>query len=963
MGAGLQFKSIKNRLTFWFLLVALLPFITVSIVSYQRRIEEVKQREFDKIATIRDLKIKQITTWLHERFNDLKALADDPELRSLEDSPDGQPASEAHSSRFASIRQYLKDYVSLHKDYTEAFFIGSSGQIEIATNERLEGESRAGNLYFTQPLKTGEIYIKDIFYSLNLNIITMTISMPIHCALHHRGHIIGILVLRINLDHTIYELLSDVSGLGETGETVIFNKELTALSHLRGLPHSALNQKLETREAMLAVQGKTGIITTSDYRAKTVLAAYGYIQVTGWGFVAKQDLEEINAPVNKMLSDFLLTLFIAVILVFLLAVILSRSVARPVLEMIEVSKKIQGGDMDARNTIFSSDEFGFLSESFNRMADSLALQMRVKQADSEIMETLVRGQNITSFASELLKTLMKITDSEMSAFYMLNEKNSRFEHITSIGMMPEIMQYYDPMNHEGEFGAAIATQKISHIKEITEDTAFKFRTFAGTIPPREIVSIPVIVGGMVTAMISLASIRSYSRESLEVFNQPWVLGLNAAFSNLMANEETRRLANELKDINEELESQARMLRAQTKELIRKSDELHDQNIELDLKRREVEEANRLKSQFLSNMSHELRTPLNSIMALSRVLIMQTGGKITEEEASYLRIIERNGKNLLALINDILDLSKIEAGRVTINPRAFSLETTIDTIIENLSPIAAEKGLQLSSKIEEDFPRIETDEERLYQILQNIIGNAVKFTDKGSVTVSAGFDVENFFISVADTGIGIPGDQLGHIFEEFRQVDGSSSRKFEGTGLGLAIALKSARMLGGDISVESIPEEGSTFVLTLPIAWKGEKPIYESRPARPQHGIRTERKTILVVDDDPEAANMISTSLLKEGYNIIAATSGKEAIKLAQRYSPFAITLDILMPDMDGWEVLQTLKNSPDTKDIPVIIVSVTEEEEDKETGFALGAAGYIIKPISSAVLIAEIRKIAGVVKA
>ncbi len=528
-------------------------------------------------------------------------------------------------------------------------------------------------------------------------------------------------------------------------------------------------------------------------------------------------------------------------------------------------------------------------------------------------------------------------------------------------MIPEIMEYYDPTNLEGEFGAAIATQKISHIKDIPEDTVFKFRTFAGAMLPREIMSIPVTVGGIVTAIISLASIKKYSTECLEIFSQPWVLGLNTAFSNLMANEETRRLANELRDINDELESQARMLKAQTKELIRKSDELQNQNVELELKRREVEEANRLKSQFLSNMSHELRTPLNSVMALSRVLIMQTKEKLSEEEASYLKIIERNGKNLLALINDILDLSKIEAGRVTVNPRVFSPRATVENIIENLLPLASEKGIQLGFEVEEDFPRVETDEERLYQILQNIIGNAVKFTDKGGVTVSGKYDSENIYISVADTGIGIPEEHLVHIFEEFRQIDGSSSRKFEGTGLGLSIALKSARMLGGDISVESVIERGSTFVLTLPLAWKGQEPIYEPEPIKPHPEIKPERKTILVVDDDPEAANMISTSLLKEGYNIIAATSGKEAVKLAERYSPFAITLDILMPDMDGWEVLQTLKNTPDTKDIPVIIVSVTEEAEDRETGFALGAAGYITKPVDRDLLISEIRKIVRVV--
>ncbi|MBA4417925.1 MAG: hybrid sensor histidine kinase/response regulator, partial [Syntrophus sp. (in: bacteria)] len=390
------------------------------------------------------------------------------------------------------------------------------------------------------------------------------------------------------------------------------------------------------------------------------------------------------------------------------------------------------------------------------------------------------------------------------------------------------------------------------------------------------------------------------------------------------------------------------------ELRKQTEELQEQNVELEQQRLSLEEAGRLKSQFLSNMSHELRTPLNSVMALSRVLMMQAKTKLSAEEVNYLEIIERNGKNLLTLINDILDLSKIEAGRMDVNPKPFSLIQTLENIIESIAPLASEKQIELRQEIPEDLPSLESDEIRISQILQNLLSNAVKFTDAGSVIVSVESDRDKVSVRIADTGIGIEENDLPCIFDEFRQVDGTSARRHEGTGLGLAIARKAARILGGDIAVQSTPGKGSTFILTLPLTWQGTAAVYEPIVLRQPSAVKSKHRTILVVDDEPAMAAMISRYLLQEGYNTVTATSGAEALILAARELPFAITLDIIMPDMDGWEVLQGLKKNRETKDIPVIIVSISE---DKETGFALGAVGYITKPVSKKLLISEIQKI------
>jgi len=348
-------------------------------------------------------------------------------------------------------------------------------------------------------------------------------------------------------------------------------------------------------------------------------------------------------------------------------------------------------------------------------------------------------------------------------------------------------------------------------------------------------------------------------------------------------------------------------------------------------------------------------------SLDHSLRVWSAGCATGEEsysiAILIRELQRKEKLDLAVnifATDILDLSKIEAGKMDLSPRSFSLGGTIEAIMENLGPISDDKDLELIQEIPPDLPRIESDEERVHQILQNLIGNAIKFTDEGSVTVSAKCDEENFTVRVQDTGIGISEKDLSRIFEEFRQVDGTSSRQYEGTGLGLAIANKAARILGGGIIVKSTLGKGSTFNLTLPIRWKGTVSEGELLTAGVSQEFKPEQKTILVVDDEPEVVTLIAGFLSAQGYNVITALSGREALELAKSHHPYAITLDIIMPDMDGWEVLERLKKDPDTATIPVIVVSVTD---DRQTGFALGAVGYITKPVNRDVLIGEIKKI------
>lgn len=671
---------------------------------------------------------------------------------------------------------------------------------------------------------------------------------------------------------------------------------------------------------------------------------------------AKADTLYLDATQLKDTLNFQLILIIGFIILLTTGIgyFMFIGIKTPLKELAAVTEGFRNGDYDARSRYLSTNELGVLSAAFNQMAQAISLRLETDKKSTAMAEALIIETELKKFAETVLGKFMDITGAHMGAFYASNENDGHFSPLAAMGVNLTLLEPFDASTHEGEFGKALKTGRLSHIRDIHENTRFKLKTFVGTAIPREIITLPVVVKGKVRGMLTLACLGSFSPAALTALTQSSMIALNTAFANLLSNDRTRRLSEELRENNQELKSQQEELTAQAQELVKQSEALQAQNIELAQQRLAVEEASRLKSQFLSNMSHELRTPLNSVMALSRVLMMQATTKLSDEEISYLGIIERNGKNLLNLINDILDLSKIEAGRMDIRPRPFPLGQTLDDILESIAPLANEKHLEIRRQIPENLPLIESDEIRVSQILQNLTANAIKFTPSGSVSVTVKTDPGKIHVQVTDTGIGIAEQDLVHIFDEFRQVDGSSSRRHEGTGLGLTIAHTAARMLGGDISVTSTLGMGTTFILTLPLTWQGQMKARETSVAQPSKPVKPNSKTILVVDDEPKMAKMIAGYLRQEGYHPVIATSGEQALTLAQSESPFAIFLDIIMPDMDGWEVLQGLKKNSKTQHIPVIIVSVSQ---DRETGFALGAIGYLTKPLSRELLLTEIRKI------
>jgi signal transduction histidine kinase/CheY-like chemotaxis protein len=365
----------------------------------------------------------------------------------------------------------------------------------------------------------------------------------------------------------------------------------------------------------------------------------------------------------------------------------------------------------------------------------------------------------------------------------------------------------------------------------------------------------------------------------------------------------------------------------------------------------AEEANRAKSTFLANMSHELRTPLNAIIGYSEMLEEETRDSGKVENVQDLKKIQAAGKHLLALINDVLDLSKIEAGKMGLHLESFDVAQVIDEMVTTLQPAAAKNANSIRVHLEENVGVMRADITKVRQILFNLLSNACKFTDHGTITLNVGqikVEGKNWIqFQVSDTGIGISAKQKENLFQEFAQADASIARKYGGTGLGLAITHRFVQLMKGKISVESEAGQGATFTVQLPA-----NVVVETTESAPSEGMskasatlpeaKTHLDTILVIDDDPSVRDLMSRFLTKLDFHVVAAANGEEGFRLAKQLRPLLITLDVVMPECDGWTVLNRLKNDRDLAEIPVIMVTVVDNEA---RGLDLGASNYLIKPV------------------
>ncbi|MBL4686684.1 MAG: response regulator, partial [Nannocystaceae bacterium] len=394
--------------------------------------------------------------------------------------------------------------------------------------------------------------------------------------------------------------------------------------------------------------------------------------------------------------------------------------------------------------------------------------------------------------------------------------------------------------------------------------------------------------------------------------------------------------------------------------IEADNELRRQSAELEQARDAALEASRSKSQFLANMSHELRTPLNAIIGYSEMLGEDADDDGNEELASDLGRIKASGQHLLELINDVLDLSKIEAGAMRLHLESFDVHTTISNVVATVRPLVRAGGNTLDVEIDDDIGIMRADLTKVRQTLLNVLSNAAKFTKDGTITLTVtaaiGADgVETISFAVSDTGIGIEADTLKRLFKAFVQADATTTRNYGGTGLGLVISQRYCAMMAGDIDVKSTPGTGSTFTITLPRTVADEQEGQSSDTPEAADPCKPKCR-VLAVDDDPAMLDLLSRALRRHGFEVLTARNGREGLAAVHEHAPAAVVLDVMMPELDGWGLLTELKGDPETADIPVVMLTILDQSD---VGFALGAVDFLLKPVQTERLAAILRRFCG----
>ncbi|MCW1883142.1 response regulator [Luteolibacter flavescens] len=645
-----------------------------------------------------------------------------------------------------------------------------------------------------------------------------------------------------------------------------------------------------------------------------------------------------------------------------------------------------------------------------RRAHAVRRRQEWSQAGKLEMSAVMSGEKgMIPLAESILTYLSRHLDAHAGAVFAM--RSGSFDRVAAIGVpagsgLPDRFEA-----GEGLLGRAVAEKSLQRIDDVPEDY-LAVGSGLGKGTPRHLVILPALVDESVNCVIELGFIHPLDRAAeaflLDVSEQIGVAIKSAAYREHLQEllEETQRQSEEmqaqseeLRVSNEELEEQGRALQEsqarlemQQVELEQTNEELLDQANALEDQKRQlllgkesleqqarvIEQASRYKSDFLANMSHELRTPLNSALILAKLLSENRPGNLTDEQIKFAVTIQTAGNDLLNLINDVLDLSKIEAGHMEVHSETVSIPRMLTGLGDVFQPVATGKSLRLELSAAPGAPeQIVTDSKRLEQVLKNLLSNALKFTESGSVRLEVTAVGEQVAISVTDTGIGISPEHQGLIFEPFSQADGSTARKYGGTGLGLSISRNLVRLLGGEITLASEPGKGSVFTVHLPLSLRQAELRQEFIPtpgvavqAAPvtlppaaasvvmaripddREQLDAERRIILVVEDDEAFANILHDLAHELSFQCLVATSAEEGLLLAREHLPSAVLLDVGLPDHSGLFVLERLKADPRTRHIPVHIVSANDYSR---TALSLGAVGYLLKPVKHEELVNALR--------
>ena len=693
--------------------------------------------------------------------------------------------------------------------------------------------------------------------------------------------------------------------------------------------------------------------------------------------------------------------------------LLAANLTTQVRAIAEVATAVTKGDLTRSIQVEARGEVAELKDNINTMIDNLRLTTD-RNTEQDWLKTnlakftnMLQGQrDLSTVGRLLLSELTPLVNAQLGVIYQVESEELQTMRLLSA--------YADdgadghPLRirmGEGLIGQCAADRRRLLITDMPTH-AVPIGSALFKVTPSNIIVLPVLFENQVKAVIELASVTEFTALQ-RMFLEQLTDSIGIVLNSIEATMQTEGLLKQSQQLAGELQTQQRELQQTNEQLEQKAQQLAERNVEVERKNQEIEQARReleekaaelaltskYKSEFLANMSHELRTPLNSILILGQQLADNPDGNLSLKQTEFARTIHGAGTDLLNLISDILDLSKIESGTVTVEAEEIFFSNMLDAVGRPFRHEADTRQLSFKVDLDPALGRsLITDSKRLQQVLKNLLSNAFKFTDRGGVQLKVssapvGWTSSHPILSqaqsvvafeVADTGIGIPAEKQKIIFEAFQQADASTSRKYGGTGLGLAISRELSNLLGGEIHLRSVPGVGSTFTLYLPITYAGPsaavRPTKTSSapqlqppalqitlPERPveqipddRHEIQPGDSILLIVEDDPHYCRVLVDLARDRGFKVLVAMRGADALELAKQYQPSAVSLDVFLPDMLGWSVLSQLKQNPLTRHIPVQIITL---DEDRHHGLARGAFSFVTKPTTTEGVEAALRRI------
>jgi CheY-like chemotaxis protein/signal transduction histidine kinase/HAMP domain-containing protein len=682
--------------------------------------------------------------------------------------------------------------------------------------------------------------------------------------------------------------------------------------------------------------------------------------------------------------------------------LLAANLTTQVRAIAEVATAVTKGDLTRSIQVDARGEVAELKDNINTMIDNLRLTTDRNTEQDWLKTNLARFTNmlqgqrdLVTVGRLLLSELTPLVDAQLGVIYQMEGEDDAKLRLLASYADDEVDGHPKWIEVGKGLVGQCALDKRSLIVTGLRDNAAPINSALLKVAPSSIVVLPVQFENRVKAVIELSSLSDFTDLQI-AFLEQLTANIGIVLNSIEATMHTEGLLKQSQQLAGELQTQQGELQETNEKLEQKARQLAEQNVEVERKNQEIEQARRAveekaeelaltskyKSEFLANMSHELRTPLNSILILGQQLTENPDGNLTPKQVEFARTIHGAGTDLLNLISDILDLSKIESGTVTVDAEEIGLANVIEAVARPFRHEADSRQLSFDVAIDPGLGRtISTDSKRLQQVLKNLLSNSFKFTERGGVRlavseVESGWSPDNPVLSqaasvvafeVRDTGIGIPVEKQKIIFEAFQQADAGTSRKYGGTGLGLAISRELSNLLGGEIHLRSTPGEGSVFTLYLPLRYVG--PAMPSRgsgnsgavadrafkivnlPERAIDPVLDDRadiaagdRILLIVEDDPHYARILVDLAHDEGFKVLVAARGDDALELALEYRPTAISLDVFLPDMLGWNVLSQLKHNPITRHIPVQIVTL---DEDRQHGLARGAFSFVTKPATT----------------